>query len=427
MKGKKLLSMLTAGALAVSMVMPVMAADGGTVDVDLTTKTGVLRVQVPTTMAIAVDQFEIEQTGAQISSGEFAMENFSEMDVKVAVTSTATLGTGVNLASTVDAVTASTGNDAWLGVAAMTAANSYDDPATASDTENYYDLTDESSNVVTFDSAGKKADQTFYLAKGTGAAGYTLAVPDANGKVDVSYAQFYELTEIGTQPTDDDELQVEVDKADVYVVVTANAGNNGESVTKLARGSQVSAGTYANTNTYYTAAGQASTPAAGKVYVYAAMGTAGGKAGFKYVGKLSNAKATWTADDIKKINIAYSITGVTGTNYDAVKNDCKYGWYQAPIVFTAGATKGAITYTTADVQEVTKIEMTNDRGTFDAMVDKGSTYSKATIAADTDAGTTTITLDAKYMSFYSGNVAATITYKDASGVTKTQVLKLNMD
>ena len=81
MKRKKVLSMLTAGALAATMVMPVMAADGGSFDVNVTTKTGILRVEVPTTLAIAVDQFETSDTGTQIYSGEFPIANRSEVNV----------------------------------------------------------------------------------------------------------------------------------------------------------------------------------------------------------------------------------------------------------------------------------------------------------------------------------------------------------
>lgn len=333
MRNKKMLSAMMAGALAVTtMAVPVMATNTGSVDVDLTTKNGVLRVEVPTTLAIAIDQFEISQTGAQIASGEFDMVNKSEMAVKVDVTSTATLGTGISLVDSKAAAEASEGDEAWLAVAAKTAASSYDDAKTTDTTENYYDLTDENANVTTFGGDNKDAKQTFYLEKGTGSATYALAVPKDN-KASVSYAQFYELTAIATQPTDDDELQAEVDKADVYVVVTANAGNDKEAVTKIEKGSTVAASTYASTNTYYTAASTASSVADGKLYVYASMPTAGEAAGFTYVGKLSNARATWTNADISKIGINYEITGVTATNFAEVKDDCTYGLYTpAPVV-----------------------------------------------------------------------------------------------
>lgn len=354
MRNKKFLSTVVATALATTMAMPVMAADGGSLDVDVTTKTGVLRVEVPTQMAIAVDQFEITQAGAQIASGEFDMVNKSEMAVKVDVTSTATLGSGINLVSSVDAAKNSDGNDAWLAVAAKTASGSYDDADTDA-TENFYDLTEANANVTTFGSDDLAAKQTFYLEKGTGSAGYTVAVPKDN-KASVSYAQFYELTAIGTQPTDDAELQAEVNKGDVYVVAVAPGTDpsDKDAATKIVKGSTVATGTFAGTSTYYTAADTVTAADAitdGKLYVYASMGTAGEAAGFTYVGKLSNAKDTWTNDDIKKVSIAYDITGVTATKFDEVKNDCTYGLY-APITgpqFNVSAS-GLITMTglTAD-------------------------------------------------------------------------------
>lgn len=347
MRNKKLLSTAIATALAVStMAMPVMAAgESGSIDVDLTTKTGVLRVEVPTAMAIAVDQFEIAHTGAQIQSGEFDMVNKSEMAVKVDVTSTATLGTGITLVSSTNAASTSTGDEAWLAVAAKTASDSYDDGKTDSKTETLYDLTDANSNVKTFGGTENNAKQTFYLGKGSGSAAYALAIPDTNNKASVSYAQFYKLTSIATQPTSDDELQEAVNEGDVYVVAATDNAKDKAVVTKIAKGATVSASTFANTNTYYTAdAEPATTLSNSEKYVYASMGTAGEAAGFTYVGKLSNAKETWTKDDIKKINIAYTIKGVTGTKFNEVKDDCTYGLYKddvAPSIATKSYTMTA--------------------------------------------------------------------------------------
>lgn len=59
MRNKKLVSTVVASALvATTMAMPVMAADGGKVEVDVTTKDAIIRVAVPTALAVAVDQFE---------------------------------------------------------------------------------------------------------------------------------------------------------------------------------------------------------------------------------------------------------------------------------------------------------------------------------------------------------------------------------
>ena len=150
MKNKKFLSTVVASALvATTMAMPVMAADGGSVDVDVTTKTGVLRVKVPTTLAVAVDQFEIGNTGAQIASDDFDMVNLSEMDVKVGITSTVTLGTDIGLASGKEATK---GDEAWLAVAAMTSADSYDIASTADTTENAWDLSEQNAKHFTVSS-----------------------------------------------------------------------------------------------------------------------------------------------------------------------------------------------------------------------------------------------------------------------------------
>ena len=57
MRNKKILSTVVASALAATtMAVPVMAADGGNIDVPVTTKTAVIRVQVPTKMDISVNQ-----------------------------------------------------------------------------------------------------------------------------------------------------------------------------------------------------------------------------------------------------------------------------------------------------------------------------------------------------------------------------------
>lgn len=347
MRNKKMLSAMMAGALAVTtMAVPVMATatDGGQVDVDVTTKTGVLRVSVPTTLAIAVDQFEITQAGAQIASGEFDITNLSEMAVKVAVTSTVELAATnpITLVATKEAAANSEGNEAWLAVAAKTGANSYDVASTADKTEAYYDLTEANANVATFASDTKKAEQTFYLEKATGTVAYKYAKPDTNGKVKDAYAKFYELNDVtinADSSTETTQLQTAVNANDVYVVddTTSDPAVDGKTMTKIAKGTDLATATpaitWAATNKYYTAADSASTTlASGKVYVYSAMGTAGtdGSAGFTYVGKLSNAKDTWTKDDIKKVSIAYTITGVTASKYDEVKDDCTYGLYSEP-------------------------------------------------------------------------------------------------
>lgn len=350
MKNKKFLSTVVASALvATTMAMPVMAADGGSVDVDVTTKTGVLRVKVPTTLAVAVDQFEIGNTGAQIASDDFDMVNLSEMDVKVGITSTVTLGTDIGLASGKEATK---GDEAWLAVAAMTGADSYDIASTADTTEKAWDLSEQNANVTTF-GADKKAEQTFYLAKSAGTAEYKLAVAGTDGKVSQqAYAQFYKLTEQSlTGGSENDELKALLESQDVY---SATAATDDTVLTRTEKGGTL---TYASGTTYYTAADTATpvtamdSSSANAKYVYAAMDADGGAAGFTYVGKLSKDRETWTAEDIKNINISYTLTGVTGTNYDAVKNDCTYGYYKAKNAAPSISTT-TYTYTAGTAVEV---------------------------------------------------------------------------
>ena len=61
-------------------------------------------------------------------------------------------------------------------------------------------------------------------------------------------------------------------------------------------------------------------------YVYTET-AAGGSGAFRYIGKLSESKATWTKDDFEKVTIKYGIVGATTTKYDTVKDDCTYGLY----------------------------------------------------------------------------------------------------
>ncbi|MEZ3487121.1 MAG: hypothetical protein K1W22_11195 [Lachnospiraceae bacterium] len=338
MKGKKLLSMLTAGTLAATMVMPVMAADGGEVEVDVTTKTGVLRVEVPTTLAIAVDQFETSDVGTQIYSEEFTIANKSEINVKVGVTSTATVKNDVALAAKRSDVGTATavGGTAWLAVAAKKSASNYEANSGA---DNFANLNESAANVTTFAKNGTStsAAQTFYLKEGTGSATYSLLKPTADGKDnDKSYAQFYKLTALTTQPADQPALQAEVDKGDVYSIVTANAGNDGEPVEKIEKGTQLGTPNHAwaATNTYYTIADAATSKAdlkAADSYVYGEMAKAasGADAAFRYVGALSSNKEAWGSEDISKVNIAYTIQGLAQSDYDAaVADGITYGLYK---------------------------------------------------------------------------------------------------
>lgn len=327
MKRKKLLATAVASTLvAAQMVMPAAAATGGgSVDVDVTNTDTVLRVEVPTSLQVAVDEYEIAKDGSQISSAAFEMVNKSAVPVSVAVTSTATV-TSVTLADS-DEVD-NTADEMWLAVAAQTEKGKYG-------VENIGDLTAKSVNVATFAEASKEAAQTFYLAEAGGNVTYKYFEATAAGKVPEghSFGEYYKLTDVTIGTTDaQGDLDTAVAASDVYVVKTADG-----TVTKVDKGTSAP-GVDDTTYDYYTAAAAPTAQtaiAANDKFVYAEMDTvaaAGGEAAFRYIGKLSTNK-TWSKDDFSKIVINYTITGLNSSVYaDAVAaKDVVYGLYTAPV------------------------------------------------------------------------------------------------
>lgn len=328
MRNKKFLSTVVASALAATtMAVPVMAADGGSIDVPVTTKTAVIRVQVPTKMDISVNQFEMGDGGSQIYSTPFDMTNRSEIPVKISVTSTAELKATTKLVGTkAEAESSEAEGEVWMAVAAETAADSYaDGTATA-----IKDLTDENKNVTSFvqgtdaDAAKGTANQTFYMDK-SGTMKYKL-LNSNEAAADIEYAQFYELTP--QTVADADALAALIAEKDVYVAAAAAA--DGQDLTKEAKGTTHA---YSGSEKYYTAALEATAKGdvdSSKLYVYGNGDAAtDGVAAFRYIGKLSGAQETWTKDDITKVSIKYDILGVQESKYNDVKADCVYGLYAA--------------------------------------------------------------------------------------------------
>ncbi len=322
MRNKRFLSTVAATALvATTMAMPVMAADGGKVDVTVSTKDAIIRVCVPTTLAVAVDQFEKGDAGSQIYSENFTIENKSDVPVEVDVTSTATIASIVPVAST-SAAKYSTGNDAWLAVTAETADDTYG--------AGIDKLTDASANVTTFTKESDtqaKAVQTFYLDKGSGGnATYNyLDLADADKTAEaqkLSYANFYELDTATLASNDDAGLKAALAGSDIYEYIS------GTTLTLLEKGKEDAS--YDGTHKYYTLGAKTERLdlTQGKKYVYAESSAAGGKTAFRYIGKLSDGKSTWTKDDISKIEIKYDIIGVTGSNYPLLAAACDYGLYK---------------------------------------------------------------------------------------------------
>lgn len=418
MRNKKLFSAVVATTLAATMAMPVMAADGGTVDVDVSTKSAVIRVEVPTSMEIAVDQFESVDAGAQIYSTPFTMKNKSGVGVKVGVSSTATATAG--LVSSVDAVEKSTAaaGEAWLAVAAQTEAGKYG--------AEVGELTEASANVATFDGTTKKAEQTFYLGKGTGNVEYKMLYPaKANEAGDTSYSQFYELTAVTTNSgTEQADLDAAIAQKDVYVATAAAA--DGNALTKVEKGT---AHTYDAAEFYYTAADTAT--AAGSVaattpYVYAGTAAVGGEAAFRYIGKLSEGKTTaWTKADISKISIAYTIDGVTASAFDEANENCTYGLYTAPAAPSI-ATK---TYSMEADKEI-KIAVNTGSGTLAAKsmsIMWGTVDLKSKGYATYANGEITITATCVNLLIGKPDASQTVvvTFTDAAGKTTPESITLN--
>ncbi len=350
MKRMKLLTMAMAGMLAVAQLsMPVAAADGGSIEVDVTTKTGVLRVEVPTKLAVAVNQFEIGDRGSQIASEEFNIINRSEMPVKVKVDSTVTLGEDVSLVATREAAQDSTSEDGEVWLAAAVAATTedatvsggdvsggdvsggdysydYDDPGTTDVAEGLGDLTETSTNVGTF-ATDKKLSQSFYLNKGTmDAEGedpvYKVMVPKEAAKANFSYAKFYELTADGSITN---EATLRAKLTGNTVIYELNASN---AVINVYDKDDAGTATYTGGNSYCTAAENETAKAdlvTTKKYLYTEMKNPGGMTSFRYIGQLGAGRETWTAADISKIVIAYEISGVTETRYSELDGELVNG------------------------------------------------------------------------------------------------------
>lgn len=366
MRRKKLLTAAIATALvAAQVVMPVAAADGGSVHVDVTTKTAVLQVIVPTKLSVAVDPMEMSNSGTQIYSETFSIVNQSEVPVRVDITSTVTLKDDsmrlLSKKSDVSGASAAAGQ-VWMGVAAQTSDGKFIEEAG----KGIGDLTEASANVTTFtqkmtgegedaalDKEGEAA-QVFYLKAATGNTDFKLLNANEAVKKELTYTQYRELE--AKTVADATELNKLLADNDVYVAAAAAA--DGQTLTKVEKGGTH---TWSGTEVYYITDGNvvgAETIADthSELYVYGGRATADatdGKAAFRYIGALSTAQVAWSNEDITDVDIVYSIVGVKGSDYDAMKTkgDITYGLY-APVPTTITGVKitdasGTKTYSTA--------------------------------------------------------------------------------
>lgn len=344
MRRKKLLTAAIATALvAAQVVMPVAAADGGSVHVDVTTKTAVLQVIVPTKLSVAVDPMEMSNSGTQIYSETFSIVNQSEVPVRVDITSTVTLKDDsmrlLSKKSDVSGASAAAGQ-VWMGVAAQTSAGKFIEEAG----KDIGDLTEASANVTTFTQkmTGEGEDaaladkgeavQVFYLKAAGGITNFKLL--NANEAVDkeLTYTQYRKVeAQSAANQAALDALLVDND-----VYVAAAAAEDGQALAKVEKGG---AHDWATGEVYYTTDGNvvgAGTIADthSELYVYGGrpaedVDATDGKAAFRYIGALSTAQAAWSNEDITDVDIVYSIVGVKGSDYDAMKTkgDITYGLY----------------------------------------------------------------------------------------------------
>ncbi len=420
MRNKKLLSTVVASALVATMAMPVMAADGDTVDVEFTTKTPVIRVAVPTSILAAVDPLEMNTPGTQIHSTAFTLANKSEVPVGIDVKSVVDLGTGVTLVDTKTKAVASQAAEAWIAVAAETSNGKYIE--TANKTAG--DLTDTDKNVATFatEASESSASQTFYLNKASaGSTTYTLIAPVATGgttaaeyKEQLTYAQVYELT---TQTyANEAALLTALKTTDVY---EGSADADGTTLTLIPAGTTSYSGFDATNKKYFTAGTDnalTSTTAAladGKKYVYG-EGGAGDTTAFRYIGKLGQGKTSWSDSDIDEMHITYDIYGLTDEKYTEAPKE--YGLYiDGPQVrMTADGKISVIKVDDADYQSMSL----NDGSQDWPMGDNDGTWVWNAPAS----GKKEFTLGDGWMDFFAGKtVTATVTLKDGTEITSAEV------
>jgi len=340
MKNKKLLSTILAATLvATTMAVPVMANDGGgSVEVDVGVATSVLRVEVPTTLAVQIDQYQLEQSGGvsgdcQIYSEEFSILNKGNVNVKVDVTSSVS-GDVKNgrLATTKQAAKVSKSGDAWLAAAAVTGLSisgdaaegyEYDDEVVTSEVvETYATLKETNRNVATFDSSGD-AKQTFYLENASGDVVYKYA---KSGDVVAPYAKFRELARSTSTASGDAAVTEAAKSQDVYVQFSGDA-----TMTRVRKGSEYTNASKtfnpASGDVIYTISGDVSTLGAGD-YMYGEGNVrATGAAAFRYIGVLAKGQ-TWNTSDIDKITITYSIDGIDPGTYAEANEKCVQGLYK---------------------------------------------------------------------------------------------------
>ncbi len=330
-RSKKVVSAATVSAILAAQAVMSAAAAGGSINVDMSTKSPILRVNVPTKMAVSVNEFEMGDEGSQITSGEFTMKNMSELPVTVKVSSEATVGTDTVLVSTKQAAqdsTDATNPAMWLAAVAAVAENGGTlEYATGTD-KTVAGLEGTEANITAFgtkDATSNKStvDQTFYLQATTAPIYKGITGTDVDkAKTEVGGADFYELTEL-TSVTDAASAETEAATKDIYKATAAPAAGAPATFTKIAKGTK-QADITINTGDKLYSIGATPVATASMVntnkylYIDGATTATGDAAAFRYIGALSGAKSGWSTTDLSAITITYDIAAISGSAYTEV-------------------------------------------------------------------------------------------------------------
>lgn len=373
---KQMATAAVALVFAATSLLPVDAA-GGQITADMSTKIPVIRVAVPTKMAVSVNEFEMGDAGSQVTSGTFTMKNMSETPVNVKVTSTATVGADVTLASTKAAIATSTDSSMWLAAVAAVNDNSGTLEYTTNTDKTVASLAGTEDNVTTFGtkdaSNQSKAVQDFYLQAATaqvykGITGAEVTAEKTSGTAKIGGADFYELEAVTLTSDDAAGVAKAAEENDIYMGA-APVGGTPSTLTKVAKGTATADITFMSGNKAYklkddtpTAAGSLDNT---KLYIYIDSATTanGDAAAFRYIGKLSESKSGWSSTaDLTGITLKYDITAISTATYTkaagADGSGLTYGYKKAgpSVAFTSA---GSITISgLASGQTVTAVTIT---------------------------------------------------------------------
>lgn len=430
-KWQKVATTAVTGALLASQTLiPVMAA-GGTIDADMSTKTPVIRVVVPTALAVSINEFEMGDT-SQITSKEFDMTNVSEIPVNVKITSKATLGTNVTLVSKkADAKesTDTTKPAMWLAAVAAVAKNGttleYVGGDAADKTVGALAGTEDNVTVFTTGDNGSVAVQDFYLAAAT-AATYKGIIGSETEDIG-NGADYYKLTELTVTGDNAAGVAALAATQDVYIATAAPVAGTPVALTKVAKGTAEGSITWTGSQdkaysidaapTAYATVAADSTNA--YLYIDSATTATGDAAAFRYAGALSSAKSGWSTDDLSAIAIQYDITGITTSSYDEMEG-LVYG-YKAAVEDS----KISITATgLMTIEGLTGANYQSGKVTLD-----GTDYQ---IGASAGSWTETVTAPAKYQfstnwtnNIKGKSITVSILLKDGTNITETVEVPAN--